>query len=237
MVRHQKKTLRTDGERRIWLIRRPNMKHYRIRLTGMNEVTVSGPLHCREDHLYAFYKQQTAAIAKAMQAPSQAMPELVPDGWQEGTALPLFGLNYPLQIQKKHATQPDAFSFSGRSFIWYTVEQDERMGRALYAGCLREQLQTYATAFVASEKPAISIEVKRYKATWGLCRPATRRIALNLTLALLPREYTDYILHHELSHLLVPNHSNAFYQELEKRCKNWKHYRAALRMYQYVGGI
>ena len=64
------------------------------------------------------------------------------------------------------------------------------------------------------------ITLKEMTSRWGSCQPQTRRISLNLRLARLPREYTAYVLLHEMCHLLHADHSAAFYEELTKVCPN-----------------
>ena len=60
------------------------------------------------------------------------------------------------------------------------------------------------------------ITLKEMTSRWGSCQPQTSRISLNLRLARLPREYTVYVLLHEMCHLLHADHSAAFYEELTK---------------------
>ena len=54
-----------------------------------------------------------------------------------------------------------------------------------------------------------SVVVKTYKARWGCCN-TDAVIFLNWKLVLLPKEVIDYVIIHELSHILVPNHSKNF---------------------------
>ena len=64
------------------------------------------------------------------------------------------------------------------------------------------------------------IAYRNMTSRWGSCQPQTSRISLNLRLARLPREYTVYVLLHEMCHLLHADHSTAFYEELTKVCPN-----------------
>ena len=57
------------------------------------------------------------------------------------------------------------------------------------------------------------VSIKQQKTRWGSCS-INRNINLNRNLMLMPPEVVDYVLHHELVHLKVLNHSATFWQEL-----------------------
>ena len=63
--------------------------------------------------------------------------------------------------------------------------------------------------------PYKKMRVKRQKTLWGSCS-IKRNINLNRNLMLLPPDVVDYVLHHELVHLKVLNHSSEFWKELER---------------------
>jgi hypothetical protein len=63
---------------------------------------------------------------------------------------------------------------------------------------------------------------------WGSCHPAGR-ITLNAELMKVPPFCIDYILMHELCHLLIPNHSPRFYHLLGSCMPDWKRRREQLK--------
>ena len=66
------------------------------------------------------------------------------------------------------------------------------------------------------------IEIKKYKSRWGCCYTKENRVSFNLSLVYLDKELVDYVIVHELTHFLVPNHSAYFYNEMSKRLKDYK---------------
>ncbi len=66
------------------------------------------------------------------------------------------------------------------------------------------------------------ISVQRMRTRWGSCTPARRSIRLNTDLAKKPRECLEYILVHELIHLIEPTHNARFVTLLDNVLPNWK---------------
>ncbi len=64
---------------------------------------------------------------------------------------------------------------------------------------------------------------------WGSCNHATRAISINVRLALYPEECTDYIIVHELAHLVHPDHSPRFWALVAEYIPGWKNLRRKLR--------
>ena len=66
------------------------------------------------------------------------------------------------------------------------------------------------------------IEIKKYKGRWGCNYSKENRVSFNLSLVYIDKELVDYVVVHELTHFLVPNHSQDFYNEMGKRLKDYK---------------
>ena len=79
----------------------------------------------------------------------------------------------------------------------------------------RDQLKQAIPPLIAKWQPLIGVMVKRFyvqrmKTKWGSCSPGTRSIRLNTDLAKKPRECLEYIIVHEMAHLLEPTHNRRF---------------------------
>lgn len=70
--------------------------------------------------------------------------------------------------------------------------------------------------------------VQRMRTKWGGCNPVARNIRLNTELAKKPRECLEYILVHEMVHLLEPTHGARFVALMDRFMPNWGFYRAVL---------
>jgi predicted metal-dependent hydrolase len=75
---------------------------------------------------------------------------------------------------------------------------------------------------------ANSLNTKKMKTKWGSCNIQARRIWLNLELAKKPPECMEYILVHELVHLLERHHNQRFRSLMDKHIPNWRERRDLL---------
>ncbi|WP_046247335.1 M48 family metallopeptidase [Hymenobacter terrenus] len=70
--------------------------------------------------------------------------------------------------------------------------------------------------------------VRAMRTRWGSCTPRTGRIRLSPELIRARPECLDYVLLHECCHLLVGNHSRAFYDLQTRLLPDWEHWKAEL---------
>ena len=71
------------------------------------------------------------------------------------------------------------------------------------------------------------VTIRSQRTRWGSCSPAGH-ISLNWRLVQAPPEVSDYVLLHELAHLVVPSHSRRFWRTLERMCPSYRDARAWL---------
>ena len=97
----------------------------------------------------------------------------------------------------------------------------------------RRQLRVAVEPLMAAWAPRIGVHVdrlfvRRMKTRWGSCNPAARTIRLNTDLAKKPRECLEFILVHELIHLLEPTHNARFVSLMDQHLPGWPQRRDAL---------
>ncbi len=74
-----------------------------------------------------------------------------------------------------------------------------------------------------------TIKFRKMKSRWGSCNYIKGIITFNTNLMYVPTETVKYVVLHEYTHFLQPNHSQDFYVELEKVCPDWKTHRDILK--------
>ena len=70
--------------------------------------------------------------------------------------------------------------------------------------------------------PYPDLRIRKMTTRWGVCNTKTKVITLNLELIKRDLKYLDYVIVHELSHLIEANHSSKFWLLVEKNYKDYK---------------
>ena len=81
------------------------------------------------------------------------------------------------------------------------------------------------------KKLGVSVDrlfVQRMRTRWGSCNPTARSIRLNTDLAKKPVECVEFILVHELLHLIERHHNGRFMALMDRWMPNWQQRRALL---------
>jgi len=77
--------------------------------------------------------------------------------------------------------------------------------------------------------PYPNLRIRKMKTRWGVCNTKSHVITLNYELSRYEIKYLDYVIIHELSHLVYPNHSKDFWNLVSKYCSDYKTIRRNLR--------
>lgn len=77
--------------------------------------------------------------------------------------------------------------------------------------------------------PFPNLKIRQMKTRWGVCNIKTKTVTINSLLMRYDLDKLDYVIIHELSHLIYFNHSKDFWNLVGKYCPNYKKIRAALK--------
>lgn len=96
-----------------------------------------------------------------------------------------------------------------------------------------QQLNPYLLAQVAEWEKRIgvqtqSVQIKNYRSRWGSCY-SDGRIQFNWKLVMSPKAVIDYVVVHELCHLIHANHSSDFWGLVAKHCPDYETHKAWLK--------
>lgn len=109
----------------------------------------------------------------------------------------------------------------------------ETKRQAIIEAWHRNQLREMVPSLISKWEPIIGVKVdrifvQRMKTKWGSCNAASRNVRLNTDLAKKPRECLEYIVVHEMVHLLERTHNVRFLALMHRFMPNWQFQRELL---------
>ena len=110
---------------------------------------------------------------------------------------------------------------------------DEHKRAALMEAWYREQIREAVPPLIARWERRIGVKAERFfvqrmKTKWGSCNHNARTIRLNTELAKKPPECLEYIVVHELIHLIEPTHNARFVALMDRFMPKWQFHRQIL---------
>lgn len=110
---------------------------------------------------------------------------------------------------------------------------DIRHRERVLARWYRERLREMSPPLVEKWQAKLGVRldawgIKAMKTKWGTCNPTARRIWLNLELGKKPPECLEYIIAHELVHLIVRHHDERFFALMDGHLPRWRQVRRQL---------
>ncbi|MBK7862483.1 MAG: M48 family metallopeptidase [Archangiaceae bacterium] len=104
---------------------------------------------------------------------------------------------------------------------------------AVLGAWYREKLREVAGPLIEKWQRKLCVEaadwgIKRMKTKWGACNAESRRVWLNLELVKSPPECIEYIVVHELAHLVARRHDERFFALMDRHLPGWRALRELL---------
>lgn len=183
---------------------------------------VRAPLGVTPEHI----AKVVAAKSLWIYAKTRHSPKLVPDAPRKerlnGETMPYLGRNYRLQFK---AAEGEAFSLRFRGQFILTNAEDANL-RAAFRGWYEERGREWLSRRVAHFSRLMGatpkgVTVSNVSASWGSCSPGGV-LNFNWRLVKAPTRVVDYIVVHELAHLLEPNHTPRFWNIIAVQLPDYK---------------
>lgn len=194
-------------------------------------VRISAPLRMNVETVRAFAVSKLGWI-KTQQNQIIVQEREPPREYLERESHYVWGKRYLLQIFERN--EAPRIELKARRMVMElrpgtALKRREEILDAWY----RAQLREAAIALIAKWEPRLGVKVdklfiQRMKTKWGSCRRETLAIRLNTELAKKPRECLEYIVIHEMVHLLEPNHGKGFVDRMERAMPLWRQHRRHL---------
>lgn len=194
-------------------------------------VRISAPLRMDLDTIRAFAIAKLGWI-KRQQRKLREQARETPREYLERESHFVWGRRYLLSVIEKDAP-PNVQLSHGKLILQARPGSSEAKRSAIIAAWYRDQLSQAIPPLIAKWEPLTGVRVaafvvRQMKTRWGSCTPGRRTIRLNLELAKKPPMCLEYVVVHEMVHLLEPTHNDRFVALMDQFMPNWQFHRVEL---------
>ncbi|SDM55708.1 M48 family metallopeptidase [Acetanaerobacterium elongatum] len=231
-----KRVVRVNQTEIEYELQRKRVKNMNLRVTREGGVSVSAAKRVPERVIDEFVASKADWIAKTQ----NRLASVERRRYFDGETLLLLGKAVPvrrLQGQRQTVVLRDGVL----ELALPHPEDDKKVKKLVdtYLANLCEQLFASACndcysvfARLGAEKP--QLKIRSMKSRWGSCNTKTKVVTLNKRLVLVPPACIDYVVFHEFTHLIHPNHSAGFYQLLGRVMPDYEDRRRQLRSFENI---
>jgi predicted metal-dependent hydrolase len=215
------------------IIIKKNVKNINLRVRPDCKVVMSVPIKTTDKHIeYVLKKRKDWIISKLDFYKS--VPVLEIKEYVSGENCRFLGRNYRLKVIQNNEESvtlkggylnllvKDKNNFKRKEYLvkqWYLQKSKNHIKKAF------DKYQPIVN------KEVKSFKIRKMKTRWGSCNPVKSYINLNSELIKFPTRCIEYVVFHELTHLIYPNHNKNFYNYLSVHMPNWKKSKDRLENY------
>ena len=195
------------------------------------KVRISAPLRMDIDTIRVFAITKLGWI-KSQQKKLREQQRETPREYLDRESHYVWGKRYLLKVIEKEAAPEVELKHSKMLLQIRPATSDEKKQDVLDAW-YREQLKEVVPVLIAKWQPLMGVKVEKFfvrrmKTKWGSCSPKAKSIRLNTDLAKKPPECLEYIIVHEMVHLLEPTHNSRFISLMDQFMPKWRFYKDEL---------
>lgn len=215
---------------------RKKVKNINLRVRSDMSVHVSAPLSVPTEVIESFMRSKAnfilASLARFGER-TESVPRL--REYTDGEVFRLLGGDVCLRVLEGSKNDVS----SDGEYVYLTVKSGS--GAAARERVLTAWLRTVCRERVTAQcrevwrnfaERGVGFPVIKFRAMrsrWGSCQPERGILTFNYALVAAPEECIEYVVLHEFTHFLHPDHSRAFYAELEMLMPDWRKRKEGLR--------
>ncbi len=208
-------------------------KSFRISVEPPNSVFVVAPVGIKDDEILRMVKTKAKWITKKLREIKELGMEKRNKEYEEGENFMYLGRDLRLTVLRDGDVKKPLVELVEGCLLVRTATEDpdklrkpiEDWYRKRSLEIVSERVENYQKHF---EQRPIEIRSKRQKSRWGSCSNA-HRLNFNLRCIMAPLEVIDYIVVHEMCHMVHFNHSREFWGLVEEIMPDFKERRAWLK--------
>jgi predicted metal-dependent hydrolase len=213
-------------------VTRKDIKHVHLSVhPPSGRVTLVAPTETRFEVARAYAISKLGWI-RDQQAKLRGQTRETPRQFVERESHFLWGRRHLMVVEHRSVT-PYVELDHRRIFLTVRPGSDEAKRAEVIHQWHKSLLHEAVPTIIKNWEPKLSVNVARYflqrmKTKWGSCNHRKGHIRLNTELVKKPKDLLEYVIVHEMTHLLEPTHSRRFVAILERHYPAWRVARAEL---------
>jgi predicted metal-dependent hydrolase len=220
------------------IIRRPRRKTASISVSSDNRVTVVVPEHVTDERVREIIDSKARWIRKVIRHNLETKAAFKPKGFVTGEEFCYLGTSYKLCVQEGRSNMANMVALADGAFHVCTPSEMDPENRCEWVKAqligwykkralkdLEDRVRCYEERM--NVKAAL-IRVKSLKSRWGSCS-SRGNLSFNWQIIMAPLKIVDYVVVHELCHLVHLDHSPKFWNLLESVLPDYQESRRWLK--------
>lgn len=205
-------------------------KHLSITVSPDKTVIAKAPIRRTKEDVLHYLQKRAAWIVRQLDYFDRFHPMQPERQYVGGETHYYLGRQYRLRIRPLRQGQKSRVKLVGRFFLMDIPDPtDSQKAKRLLLKwysqhakvLLQRRLDHHLPRFRRLDAPEPRTRFRRMKKRWGSCSP-DGVIVLNTELVKAPIHCIDYVIVHELCHLIHPHHDNLFYQLINRLLPDWR---------------
>jgi len=213
-------------------VTRKDIKHVHLSVHPPGgRVTLVAPIRTRPEVARAYATSRLGWI-RDQQARLRAQAREAPRRYATRESHSVWGKRYLLTVVEREQ-KPSVTMDHRRITLSVRPGSDRARREAVMHAWHKALLHAEVPRLIRQWEPRLRVKVTAYflqrmKTKWGSCNHAARHIRLNTELAKKPKDLLEYVIVHEMLHLIAPTHSERFITLMTKHYPSWREARAEL---------
>ena len=197
-----------------------------ISIDGYGNVEVQAPKGTPDERVVQLLEERWDFIQQNLKEMKDRLHGPQEKVYEQGEGFLYLGNTYPIQILQDKEIEQDYVVFEEEKlYIYVKMLEDEQIKQALkrfyYQQCkaiVEKSISVYQSNF--KTKPR-AIRISDSKTTWGTC-DSKLQLTFNWRLAMAPQRVIDYVVVHEMCHMVHLNHDRSFWRLVGKIMPDYK---------------
>lgn len=223
------KTINLNGREIRYNLERKNVKNINLRIKADQSINISASVRVSDSVIEEFLNAKAEYILRALDHYAEiAKYAPKPKQYVDGESFKILGHDRRLRVVqgKCNAIEND------ESYITLTVKnpadpelKKKTMDRWMKNYCKEILLAVCESVYPKFQKYGVEFPELRFRnmvSRWGSCQPKRKILTFNIALIEAPLSCIEYVVTHEFTHFLQPNHSKKFYGQLAMFMPDWQ---------------